>query len=75
MINMIKPIVNVSKIIDAYDTVILGFRGVVADGKAIKPDVINTLVNMKKKGMNIVLLSNTAKRVESVGPSPLLKPG
>lgn len=66
MIKMIKPIVNVSKIIDAYDTVILGFRGVVADGKAIKPDVINTLVNMKKKGMNIVLLSNTAKRVESV---------
>lgn len=66
MIKMIKPIVNISKIIDKYNTVILGFRGVITDGKIIKPDVINALINMKKQNIRILLLSNTSQRVETV---------
>lgn len=66
MIKMIKPIVNVSKIMDKYNTVILGWRGVITDGKLIKPDVINTLINFKKQGIHTVLVSNTAQRIESV---------
>ncbi len=66
MIKMIKPIVNISKIIDKYNTVILGLRGVITDGKIIKPDVINALINMKKQNMHVLLLSNTPQRVETV---------
>ena len=32
---MIKPIVNVSKVIDPYNTVIVGFNGVLSDGAGI----------------------------------------
>lgn len=63
---MIKPIVNISKIIEKYDTVILGLRGVITDGKIIKPDVINALINIKKRNMHVLLLSNTAQRIETV---------
>lgn len=66
MIKMIKPIVNASKIMDKYNTVILGLRGIVTDGKIIKPDIINTLINLKKQNVHTVILSNTAQRVESV---------
>ena len=30
---MIKPIVNVSKVADAYDAVLCGFNGVLHDGR------------------------------------------
>jgi len=63
---MIKPIVNVSKIIDNYTTVVVGLRGVITDGVGVSNDVINALSSMKRKGMNVVVLSNTAKRSESV---------
>lgn len=66
MIKMIKPIVNVSKIIDKYNTVILGLRGIVTNGSAINPDIINTLINFKKNDINVVIVSNTADRVETV---------
>ena len=32
---MIKPIVNLSKIIDGYDTFVFGFNGVLFDGQNI----------------------------------------
>ena len=63
---MIKPIVNISKIIDKYNAIILGLRGVITDDKNVNQDVINALVNLKKQGIHIALLSNTAQRVESV---------
>ena len=66
MIKMIKPIVNMAKIIDKYSTVILGLRGVITDGKEIYPDIANTLINLKKQSIHTVIVSNTAKRVESV---------
>ena len=47
---MIRPIVNISKIIDNYDAVIVGFRGVLTEGDSIKQDAVNALVNIRKAG-------------------------
>ena len=63
---MIKPIVNISKVIDNFDTVIVGFNGVLSEGNGIKVDAINALVNMKKIGKNIVLVSNSYLRVAAL---------
>ncbi len=66
MIKMIKPIVNVSKVIDPYNTVIVGFNGVLSDGAGIKKEAVDALIGMKRAGKHIVLLSNTASRVSSL---------
>lgn len=66
MIKMIKPIVNISKITDKYNTVILGLRGVITEGENVSDDAVKALISMKRQGMNVVLLSNTAQRVETV---------
>lgn len=63
---MIKPIVNISKIIDNYDTVVVGLEGVLAEGTSIKMDAVNALINMKKEGKNIILLSNSAQRISEI---------
>ena len=59
---MIRPIVNISKIIDNYDAVIVGFRGVLTEGDSIKQDAVNALVNIRKAGKRIVLCTNSALR-------------
>lgn len=66
MMKMIKPIVNISKVIDAYDTVIVGFHGVLYDGKNFKSEAVEALLHMKKLKLRIVLLSNTDMRVEQI---------
>lgn len=63
---MIKPIVNISKVIDNYDTVIVGFSGVLTEGNGIKSEALSALVNIKKAGKRIILLSNTSMRVATV---------
>lgn len=63
---MIKPIVNVSKIMDAYDVILCGFNGVIHDGAAFKPEAIDALVRLRKNGKKIVLLSNTPLRIEQI---------
>ena len=60
---MIKPIVNISKIIDNYDIVVVGFYGVLTDGSAIKSEAVDALIHMKKAGKKIVLLTNSSMRV------------
>lgn len=66
MIKMIKPIVNVSKIIDPYNAIIVGFNGVLSDGAGIKKEAVDALIGMKRAGKHIVLLSNTSLRVASL---------
>lgn len=66
MIKMIKPIVNISKVMNAYNTVIVGYNGVLSDGSGIKQEASDALVEMKKAGKHIVLLSNTSSRVLSL---------
>lgn len=45
---MIKPIVNLSKVADNYDTFLLGFNGVVTDGNGLIPNVAATLNSLHK---------------------------
>ena len=60
---MIRPIVNISKIIDNYRAVIVGFNGVLSDGANIRQEAVNALINIKKQGKDIVLCSNSSLRV------------
>ena len=66
MLKMIKPIVNISKIMDDYDTFVLGLSGVITDGLNIKQEVVSALINLKKNGKTIVLLTNSALRIGSI---------
>lgn len=63
---MIKPIVNISKVIDIYDTIVVGLEGVICAGSSVKVDAVNALINIKKAGKNIVLLTSSAKRVAEI---------
>lgn len=63
---MIKPVVNFSKIIGDYDTIIVGFRGVLYDGAAIKEEAVSALLNCKKLGKKIILLTNSPMRVSDI---------
>ncbi|MBO7556099.1 MAG: TIGR01459 family HAD-type hydrolase [Alphaproteobacteria bacterium] len=61
---MIKPIVNISKIIDTFDVVLCGLDGVLYDGETFKREAINALISLKRNGKKIILLSNTPMRLE-----------
>ncbi len=63
---MIKPIVNILKIIDNYDAVIVGFSGVLTEGQGLKSEALQALINIKKSEKKIVLLSNDSMRVETL---------
>jgi HAD superfamily hydrolase (TIGR01459 family) len=60
---MIKPIVNISRVIDEYDTIVVGFRGVLGDGLHIKQEALSALIQLKKQGKRIVLVTNSPMRV------------
>lgn len=63
---MIKPIVNVSKVADAYDAVLCGFNGVLHDGVSFRAEALEALLYLYKSGKKIVLLSNDCRRVEDL---------
>lgn len=63
---MIKPIVNVSKVADAYDAVLCGFNGVLHDGVSFRAEALEALLCLYKSGKKIVLLSNDCRRVEDI---------
>lgn len=63
---MIKPIVNISKIADGYDTFVLGFNGVLTDGTSVYPEAANALMSLYKNGKKIILLSNTSMRIAAL---------
>lgn len=50
---MIKPIVNISKVADNYDTFVLGFNGVLTDGAGIYPEAANALISLYKNGKKL----------------------
>lgn len=66
MMKMIKPIVNISKVVDAFDTIVVGFNGVITDGKNVKSEAVTALINLKKNGRKIVLVTNSSMRVEKI---------
>lgn len=63
---MIKPIVNLSKIIDAYDAVVCGFNGVLHNGVAFIPNAAEALIELYKHGKKIIIISNSSMRVEEL---------
>ena len=63
---MIKPIVNLSKIIDGYDTFVFGFNGVLFDGQNILPDAATCLKKLAILGKKIVIVSNTGLRIADI---------
>ncbi len=66
MMKMIKPIVNVSKIMDEYEALVVGFNGVLSDGKHIKKEAADAIVNARRQGKHIILLTNSPLRVASL---------
>lgn len=60
---MIKPIVNISKIIENFDIIIVGWSGVLSDGNGIRKEAADALIYMKKRGKRLVLLTNSPKRI------------
>ena len=63
---MIKPIVNISKLMDAYDVFVCGLNGVIYDGINFNADAIDALLRLRKNGKKIILLSNTAMRLSTL---------
>ena len=63
---MIKPIVNLSKIADNYDTFVFGFNGVLYDGADVLPDAALCLKRLAALGKKIVIVSNTSLRVAEI---------
>ena len=66
MIKMIKPVVNISKVIEPFDTVIVGLYGVLYDGRSFKTEAVEALKALKRSGRKIVLVSNASLRVQQV---------
>lgn len=60
---MIKPVVNISKIMDSHDVYVCGLNGVIYDGQNFFPEAIEALIRLRKNGKQVVLLSNTAMRL------------
>ena len=63
---MIKPIVNISKILDRYQLVVCGLEGVISEGGVILHEAKDALIKMKKFGMRLVLLTNSPLRVQVI---------
>ncbi|MFI3242347.1 MAG: TIGR01459 family HAD-type hydrolase [Alphaproteobacteria bacterium] len=63
---MIRPIVNLSKIIDDFDVVVVGLYGTLFDGNAFTSEVRDSFEHLYRQGKKIVIVSNTSKRVSDV---------
>ena len=66
MIKMIKPVVNISKVLEPFEAVLVGLYGVLYDGRGFKSEAVEALKAMKRSGRKVVLVSNTSLRVQQV---------
>ena len=55
----ISPIVGISKIIGQYSTIVVGFDGVIYDGKEFNLAAVKALAKAKELGKNVILFSNS----------------
>ena len=62
----ISPLVGISKIIDQYSTLIIGFDGVIYDGNNISYDAIKALAKARMEGKTVILLTNSGMRIEHI---------
>ena len=63
---MIKPVVNISKLMDMHDVFVCGLNGVIYDGLNFKPEAVEALMLLRKNGKHVVLLSNTPMRISEL---------
>ncbi len=63
---MIKPIVNLSKIAENYDTFLIGYNGVLTEGNELLPDAVKAVNNLFQQGKKVILLSNCSERVAAL---------
>ncbi len=63
---MIKPIVNLSKIIDDYEVIVMGLYGTLFDGQTFQEETKQAIKSLSDAGKKIIILSNTSKRVAEV---------
>lgn len=61
-----KPINSLTNIYDKYDVILLDLWGVVHDGLELYPGVQDTLIQLKKAGKKVIMLSNAPRRSEKV---------
>ena len=64
---MIKPILNISKIADNYETFVLGYSGVLSEGNGLLPDAAVCLRRLSESGKKIIVISNTSRRIALLG--------
>ncbi|MBR2299203.1 MAG: HAD hydrolase-like protein [Alphaproteobacteria bacterium] len=62
----ITPIIGISKIIGAYDSVVCGYDGVLTKGKGISSEALKALKNMHDQGVSVIILSNSPLRVKDL---------
>lgn len=58
----IESFPNIAAIADRYDALLLDLWGVIHDGQALYPEVVETLEQLHKAGKHIVFLSNAPRR-------------
>lgn len=63
---MIKPIVNISKIISNYELIIVGLEGVVSEGGMVRPEAADALINFKRNGKRIIMIANSPLSIEAI---------
>lgn len=62
MLDQVKICEGLSEISDSYNGFLIDQWGTLHDGKAPFPDVIETLKNLRSRGKQIILVSNSGKR-------------
>ncbi len=63
---MIKPIVNLSKISDNFDTFVFGYNGVIHNGLNINPSAAECLEHLASLNKKIIIISNSGLRVAEI---------
>lgn len=63
---MIKPLVNISKVADSYDTFVFGYNGVISSGEDIKPEAAECLKQLAAMNKKIIIISNSSLRVSEI---------
>ncbi len=63
---MIKPIVNLSKIADNYDTFVFSYNGAIHNGSVIIPSAAECLTRLASLHKKIIIISNSGLRIAEI---------
>ena len=63
---VIKPIVNISKLVEEYDVFLISLMGVLHKDAGVKTDAIKAIKNLKENNKKIVIATNTPTRVKYI---------